>query len=482
MIDALMPKIKQERSPSPAPLESAPPVQFRTEGSDLIPMRADCVKGAPNYYEKRQEWKEEVVRQYAAMGRQVKLLIRADGMAVDWVLAPSSETNDAVDESSQEQDLPTGETRNNPRHAPDPQLSDATLAVARSALERLGVPAGSGADVPVAPTLARSPSSEASSSDSSGLAPRKRKRPLHSRISSPDRGTTSKHRRHQGHEATLAGPPLETEGHIGLRLEQHKSKKRKKSSAPESESLPPQPDEITKSSTPKAPKEKILKILPIYEESDETVARMFLMQFLRLFDTNRSALRDAYHPEATFSYQISLPSKSGWNTDGTHPRLFAPLASALGLTRPDRNPGHPRAEADGHLGDRRVGSTEIIQCLHTLKNWIHGSSTNGPQDSDISRRFVWSISSLPVKALDPTVRKPKRKPSWRTGMVLDCHGDLVDPTNPLRCLSFDRTFVLKQNGDPASKDYWPCVILSDQLTIRPRSEHPPRKDDETELF
>ncbi|KAG9048451.1 nuclear mRNA export, poly(A)+RNA binding protein [Tulasnella sp. UAMH 9824] len=522
MIDVLIPKIKEERSLSPAPLDSAPSVQVRTEGSDHIPMRADCVKGTPDYREKRKEWKEDIVRRYAAERKQVKVLIRADGMAVDWVLASSSEAGDAVVELGQEQNSPTSETPDILEHASAPQLSEAALAVARSALERLGVRPRSGADVPAAPPNARSPSPETASSDSSGLAPRKRKRPSHLRIASPDGGTSSKHGGHQRHQKTLAGRRVDTEGRrganvqgkrrpklserpleefsepvpgstaeqdqagldVGSNLEPRKSKKRKRSPAPEStaQNLPSQPDQNVGSSTPKPTKEKISKVLPIYEESDETVARTFLMQFLRLFDTNRLGLRGAYHSKATFSYQLLTPSGSGWNTNGTDPRLFAPEASALGSTGLDRNPGHPGDKAGSLLGDRRVGSTEIILCLQTLKNWIHGSSPKDAQGSHVSRRFVWSISCLPLKALDPTVRKSKQKPSWRTGMVLDCHGDLVDPTNTLRCLSFDRTFVLKENNDPVSKNYWPCVILSDQLTIRARSEHPPRKDDETELF
>ncbi|KAG8902255.1 hypothetical protein FRC00_014080 [Tulasnella sp. 408] len=307
MIDALMPKIKEERSLSPVAVDSAPSVRVRTEGSDHIPMRADCVKGKPDYNEKRKEWREDVTRQYAAMGKQVKVLIR--------VLASSSETDDAIVEPSQEQNSPNSEIRDNLEHPSAPQLSEAALSVARSALERLGVRPRSGADTPVA-SNARSPSPETASSDSSGLAPRKRKRGLHLRFSSPDGGTTSKHGGHRKYEATLAGQPLDTEGRrganvqgkrggklpelsldefsgpvpegtaeqdqarfdIGSSLEPRKSKKRKRPQAPETavQSLLPQPDQNVGSSTPKP---TMPKVLPIYEESDETVARAFLMQY-----------------------------------------------------------------------------------------------------------------------------------------------------------------------------------------------------------
>lgn len=234
-------------------------------------------------------------------------------------MASPSESDDAVVEPSQEQNSPTSEIRDNLEYASAPQLSVAALAVARSALERLGVRPRSGEDIPVAPSNARSPSPETASSDSSGLAPRKRKRGLHMRINSPDGGTTSKYGGLQRNEGTLAGPPLDTERRrganvqgkrrpklselspeefsdpvpegaveqdqarfdVGSSLEPRRSKKRKKSQAAESaaQSLPPQPDQNVGSSAPKPIKETIPKVVPIYEESDETVARAFLMQY-----------------------------------------------------------------------------------------------------------------------------------------------------------------------------------------------------------
>lgn len=521
MIDELMPKIKQERSPSPVPLDSTPPTQIRTEGSDLIPMRPDCAKNAPNYPEKRLEWRDAITRQYAAMGKQVTLLIRADGMAVDWILAPSNDTNGIMAERRLEGDLLAREGLNHPQSSSSSQHGEAALAAKRPAVERPETrePPGTAPEARLVDARSVSPTS----SDSSGLAPRRRKRPRQSRTSSPIGGTTSNDGMHQRDEVALAGPTLDvdtgrgfgTQGRrrgdlaemsagdyyspgpddvaesrespepdnsiLGSKVSKPKSKKRKKAKAPESstEGIQPQLDEVLSSSTSKPPKEKILKI---YEESDEMVARLFLMQFFRLFDTNKSALKDAYHSDATFSYQISLPAQFGWIVDGTDPRLFAPPSSAPSLARTDRNTGEPEAQTASRLGDQKTGPTEIIECFNTMKNWVHGSPTNGPPDSHVARRFVWSISCLPVKALDPAARKPQRKPSWKTGMILDCHGDLVDPKNSQRCLSFDRTFVLKRNTEPVSKDFWQCVILSDQLTIRARSEHPPRKDDETELF
>ncbi|KAG9019003.1 hypothetical protein FRB90_007383 [Tulasnella sp. 427] len=364
-IGALVSSVKSERSPSPAaliPTSSTP----KTQGWDLIPMRPDCQKGARGYLLGRQSWKEDVINQYAAMGKRVKLLIRADGMAVEWVLASSENPTDALPDPSTAQSQATRATGLQQGSSTSNQVSDATLAVARSALDRLGVNLHSTIDAGGTPTDARSFSPDSTSSDSSGLAPRKRKRLQHSKASSPDRGKAPKHRKGANSTGSTANPsrergatqaqkrnrdrlpsrsalfdslvpedsdqPLDPgPSNISSRTEKASSKKRKKKRVVESET-----DEPVPSSTAKLVKEKPLKVLPIYEESNETVAQVFLMQYIRLFDTNRSALRNAYHPDATFSYQMPMPTQASSNLDVTDPRRFASSSLSKGWRLEER--------------------------------------------------------------------------------------------------------------------------------------------------
>jgi len=58
-------------------------------------------------------------------------------------------------------------------------------------------------------------------------------------------------------------------------------------------------------------------------------------------------------------------------------------------------------------------------------------------------------------------------------VLVVCHGDLIDPVEVHRAVSFDRSLVLKKNDSETTRDYWTHVILSDQLTIRTYANSPP---------
>lgn len=249
-----------------------------------------------------------------------------------------------------ERDLLARQGLNHPQPSSSSQHGKAALTAKRPAVERSEArePSGTAPEARLVDSRSVSPTS----SDSSGLFPRKRKRPRQSRTSSPIEGTTTKDGRHQRDEATLAGPTLGvdtgrvfgTQGRrrgdlaetlagdyyspapddvaesrespepdnsiLGSKVSKPKSKKRKKPEAPESstEGIQPQLDEVLSSSTPKPPKEKTLKILPIYEESDEMVAQLFLMQYVGHSDIHLKTLHGSccQVPSAFRHEQISV--------------------------------------------------------------------------------------------------------------------------------------------------------------------------------
>ena len=175
---------------------------------------------------------------------------------------------------------------------------------------------------------------------------------------------------------------------------------------------------------------------------------------MRVHDSNRRALRDAYHPDARFSDQCwsSSPSSSGPSYVPYNP-LVSPRS--LGLQRVGS-----KTEVTPSLASFVQGPNAIVDHLLTMRRWAHASP---PSDlysrEDSSPRFVWDVTPLPPAiwgTLAPSREGPQDDElSWRTGMMITCHGDLVDQDNFAIAASFDRTFVLKENTNKSTRWAYP---------------------------
>ncbi|KAG8907218.1 hypothetical protein FRB99_005042 [Tulasnella sp. 403] len=421
---------------------AAPP---RSEGTTFYKMRDDCVMGAPGYLQAREKWRA-LVREYLSLQGKivVRTLIRADGMAVDWIsasdvdqisqqrkLASGSLEADStmfcdkedIDRGVRPSTYPEGSIRNE-RHPLDHDVpADNNLVIVHSADTQLST------CVPGVPT-----STEAKPSSSS----------IEDDIAHPGRYFVP---------TALAGPSRQSIAVVGPSTQQRLSNR--KGTSPVASVVPP--------------------VMGIYD-NPQTVANSFLMQFLRLFDANRLALHAAYHPDALFSYQCwSWRGKTNERCD-KHTEDFGPTASRRNLSKATSSQQHLNSTTLLKCGPR-----SIVAQFKLFQKWTHGAL--GPSSgTGTIRRFVWDVSLLPnsVFASAPSSSKKRGRKDNPKSLLVVCHGDLFNPENPDQAVSFDRSFILRENNNEATRDYWPYAILSDQLTIRDYSTKPPW-DENTEL-
>ncbi|KAI6108192.1 hypothetical protein F5141DRAFT_1203576 [Pisolithus sp. B1] len=178
---------------------------------------------------------------------------------------------------------------------------------------------------------------------------------------------------------------------------------------------------------------------------DNAVISSFLVRFFPLFDNQRAALLDAYHPSATFSYSVntSIPSR----------------ARIQGLHSSREFPNQRKLELGCLVGD---GAQKAVNTLHVGSEAVVRAITALPKTKH-------DISGSPDKfCID----------AWPIGqgdsmkLFISLHGQFnEEPSQGIR--SFDRTFVLAP-APPSSRaklNGWDVVILSDQWTIRAYSSH-----------
>ncbi|GAA6004334.1 hypothetical protein JCM10207_000673 [Rhodosporidiobolus poonsookiae] len=218
-----------------------------------------------------------------------------------------------------------------------------------------------------------------------------------------------------------------------------------------------------------AKREQVVFPLPLqggFFESDQTrdFVGQFFLKFFAAFDTDRPSLLPAYAPVCSFSLfaDTAHPARArarkiGGNGDKRFPNQhkldWKSYLTPTGSRNLDRvkNP-------EKRVATLKLSPSAIISDIVALPKTQH------PLDQ--SDKFVWDCWTMP-NFLAPT------QPGGEPGTVIyaSVHGEFTEfPSKGIR--SFDRTFVLAPAtpGSPAEAAGWPCIILSDMLTIRGYSD------------
>lgn len=182
----------------------------------------------------------------------------------------------------------------------------------------------------------------------------------------------------------------------------------------------------------------------------------FLSMFFARYDQDRAALAPAYAPDAAFSYCL--------NTAAPPRARAARLVHTL--------PHQKELVADRYidLGSRNLmrshNQKALLRSLHRGPAAIAAFLARLPQTAhplhDASRFVVdaWILPNVDVKAQTGAERPDAL-------LFITVHGEFAElPSQGLR--SFDRTFVVAPAApmSPAAAAGWPCVVVSDQLTLR----------------
>ncbi|KAG6331184.1 hypothetical protein ID866_7905 [Astraeus odoratus] len=190
---------------------------------------------------------------------------------------------------------------------------------------------------------------------------------------------------------------------------------------------------------------------------ENTLISNFLGRFFPLFDSQRAALLDVYHPSATFSFSVNTSIPTRARIQGLHSSREFPhqrkLDWAVWLGRGSRNLTRLGGSdgVDKAVNTLHVGSEAIIRAMTALPKTKH-------EISGASEKFC--IDAWPVGRGDDMK------------LFISLHGQFnEDPSQGIR--SFDRTFVLAPAapGSRAKLNGWDVVILSDQWTVRAYSSH-----------
>lgn len=182
----------------------------------------------------------------------------------------------------------------------------------------------------------------------------------------------------------------------------------------------------------------------------------FLSMFFARYDQDRAALAPAYAPDAAFSYCL--------NTAAPPRARAARLVHTL--------PHQKELVADRYidLGSRNVmrshNQKALLRSLHRGPAAIAAFLARLPPTAhplhDATRFVVdaWILPNVDVRAHTGADRPDAL-------LFITVHGEFAElPSRGLR--SFDRTFVVAPAApmSPAAAAGWPCVIVSDQLTLR----------------
>ncbi|KAG9009910.1 hypothetical protein FRB94_011356 [Tulasnella sp. JGI-2019a] len=283
-----------------------PQAQESTSGSTFYEMRPECMWSNPAYQQARETWRNTVIEELAVVGKiALKTIIRPDGLAVDWIAAPCNSMkadNPAVAHSemvgsSNERSLTTTprESISNPPpiSAPrdllnrTPDLYTVISEASSTNLRRVKAEALDAVICDPDHTLV----------NSVNLAPklyldqRNDGDPMtrNDREELRAEGSSSGARRHDIMEPQSLGDMLGCTA--------------RSSQVDTTDSLPKRKSKSGRSKKNKAEDPAAPSITCIYQDY-RNAAFTFLLQFLRLFDTNRLALFAAYHTDGVFSCQI----------------------------------------------------------------------------------------------------------------------------------------------------------------------------------
>ncbi|GAA5962102.1 hypothetical protein JCM3765_005521 [Sporobolomyces pararoseus] len=186
----------------------------------------------------------------------------------------------------------------------------------------------------------------------------------------------------------------------------------------------------------------------------------FLAKFFAAFDSDRPSLLNAYAPICSFSFHAdtSHPSRArakkiGINGDKRFPHQHKLDWKNYLTSEGSRNLMRVKQEAK-RLVTLRVTPPTVISSITALPKTEHPLSDPA--------KFVWDSWTMPNLLAPPAPGQ-----EGETVIYAVVHGEYTEfPSKGIR--SFSRTFVLAPAppNSPAALAGWPCVILSDLLTIR----------------
>ncbi|EPT05658.1 hypothetical protein FOMPIDRAFT_1034303 [Fomitopsis schrenkii] len=185
----------------------------------------------------------------------------------------------------------------------------------------------------------------------------------------------------------------------------------------------------------------------------------FLVRFLPLYDNQRTALMDVYHPKATFSFssntQIPIRARiEGYRHSKQMPHQRKQDWARWGAGKPGGSRNLNRlagGNVDRLVKSLHVGNEDIIKAMAELPTTKHDVA-GSPEK--------FCIDAWPVQQGD----SPQ--------LFVTIHGQFEE--EPSQCImSFDRSFILAPapEGSRAKQSGWDLMILSDMLVIRQYSSH-----------
>lgn len=186
----------------------------------------------------------------------------------------------------------------------------------------------------------------------------------------------------------------------------------------------------------------------------------FLAKFFAAFDSDRPSLLTAYAPICSFSFfaDTSHPSRArakkiGISGDKRFPHQHKLDWKHYLTSEGSRNLMRVRQEAK-RLVTLRVSPSTVVSSIMALPKTEHPLSDPA--------KFVWDSWTMPNLLAPPAPGQ-----EGETVIYAVVHGEFTEfPSKGIR--SFSRTFILAPAppNSAAALAGWPCVILSDLLTIR----------------
>ncbi|EPQ28779.1 uncharacterized protein PFL1_03582 [Pseudozyma flocculosa PF-1] len=183
----------------------------------------------------------------------------------------------------------------------------------------------------------------------------------------------------------------------------------------------------------------------------------FLSKFFALYDNDRNALKEAYAPSAQFSYTVNVApapraKAAGYLHTMPHQKgLSFDRYNTLGGRNLMRIHGSKSRTTSLHLGSAR-----IVEMLAKLPRTTHPLTD--------ASKFVFDAWVVPNNVIGASIRAGEQPEAV---LFISVHGEFAElPSTGVR--SFDRTFVVAPvpPGSEAANAGWPCVVLSDQMTVR----------------
>ncbi|POY71352.1 hypothetical protein BMF94_5664 [Rhodotorula taiwanensis] len=190
----------------------------------------------------------------------------------------------------------------------------------------------------------------------------------------------------------------------------------------------------------------------------------FFIKFFEAFDNDRPALLPAYAPICTFSFHADTahPARARAKKVGSHGDKRLPHQHKLDWK--------PYLTAEGSRNLMRVKNPEKrVKTLQVTPAAVIASVAQLPKTKhplDDSAKFIWDSWTMP-NFLAP----PAPGTEGETVIFASVHGEFSE-VSCKGVRSFDRNFILAPAppGSPAQAAGWPCIVLSDILTVRGYSD------------